>query len=157
MLYPTTAHLRDYLSWRQADTHINNLYNTAFWALVDRGGVSRRDAESSLRGTSSAQKNELLFSQFSINYNDDEPMFRKGSILIRSSANESSLVLESTANTGKFEPNQRNMCPRSEHNGTKRAARSIEILHEDIIGPKFWERHEDILAPPDAAPPRIKK
>lgn len=34
VLYPSDQNLRDYLSWRQADTHINNLYNTAFWGLV---------------------------------------------------------------------------------------------------------------------------
>jgi tRNA(His) guanylyltransferase len=37
VLYPTTENLRDYLNWRQADCHINNLYNTAFWALVQQG------------------------------------------------------------------------------------------------------------------------
>ena len=37
VLYPTDQALRDYLSWRQADTHINNQYNTCFWALVKDG------------------------------------------------------------------------------------------------------------------------
>lgn len=32
-----TQHVRDYISWRQADCHINNLYNTCFWALVGDG------------------------------------------------------------------------------------------------------------------------
>ena len=47
--YPTTENLRDYLSWRQADTHINNLYNTCFWNLVQKGGLSQEDAEKTLR------------------------------------------------------------------------------------------------------------
>uniref|UniRef100_A0AAG5DXE3 Probable tRNA(His) guanylyltransferase n=1 Tax=Anopheles atroparvus TaxID=41427 RepID=A0AAG5DXE3_ANOAO len=34
VLYPTDDNLRDYLSWRQADVHVNNLYNTTFWNLV---------------------------------------------------------------------------------------------------------------------------
>ena len=34
VLYPTDDNIRDYLCWRQADVHINNLYNTAFWSLV---------------------------------------------------------------------------------------------------------------------------
>src|SRR5258708_39591396 len=29
--------------------HINNLYNTAFWALVQRGGQTKKDAHESLR------------------------------------------------------------------------------------------------------------
>ena len=35
--YPTDQALRDYLSWRQADTHINCQYNTCYWALVGSG------------------------------------------------------------------------------------------------------------------------
>lgn len=35
--YPSFKTIRDYLSWRQADCHVNNLYNTAFWTLVERG------------------------------------------------------------------------------------------------------------------------
>lgn len=34
ILYPTDEDLISYLSWRQADAHINNLYNTTFWNLV---------------------------------------------------------------------------------------------------------------------------
>lgn len=40
VLYPTNENLRDYLSWRQADTHINNLYNTCFWTLIQKGGLT---------------------------------------------------------------------------------------------------------------------
>ena len=65
--YPTTRHLRDYLSWRQADVHVNNLYNTAFWALVMRGGMSNVQAEGRLKGTLAKDKHEILFSQFGIN------------------------------------------------------------------------------------------
>ena len=48
VVYPTVQNLRDYLSWRQVDCHINNLYNTTFWALVERGGMSPQDAEQEL-------------------------------------------------------------------------------------------------------------
>lgn len=37
MTFPNTKILRDYVSWRQADCHVNNLYNTCFWALVHSG------------------------------------------------------------------------------------------------------------------------
>lgn len=42
VVYPSDENLRDYLSWRQADVHINNLYNTVFWALVKKGKYDRR-------------------------------------------------------------------------------------------------------------------
>lgn len=40
VLYPTDKNLRDYLAWRQADVHVNNLYNTCFWNLVLKGKLT---------------------------------------------------------------------------------------------------------------------
>lgn len=40
ILYPSEQNLIDYLKWRQADVHINNLYNTTFWTLVLKGKLS---------------------------------------------------------------------------------------------------------------------
>ncbi len=48
---PPDATLRDYLSWRQADTHIKNQYNTCFWALVGAGRTPQEaQAELKVRG-----------------------------------------------------------------------------------------------------------
>ena len=47
--HPTTLNLRDYLSWRQADCHINCQYNACFWALVERGGLGRAEAAAELK------------------------------------------------------------------------------------------------------------
>lgn len=65
--YPAVSNLRDYMSWRQADCkqnliscvimkawlicilgHINNLYNTVFWALIQQGGLDNKEAEKTL-------------------------------------------------------------------------------------------------------------
>ena len=78
VLYPTLQNVKDYLSWRQADTHINNLYNTAFWTLVEKGKLSPQEAEARLSGTLSADKNEILFTEFGINYNDEPGEERGG-------------------------------------------------------------------------------
>uniref|UniRef100_A0A8C7KAG2 Probable tRNA(His) guanylyltransferase n=1 Tax=Oncorhynchus kisutch TaxID=8019 RepID=A0A8C7KAG2_ONCKI len=75
VLYPSNRNLRDYLSWRQADCHVNNLYNTVFWTLVQK-------ADSPLHRTLAADKNEILFSQFDINYNNEPLVHRKGTVLI---------------------------------------------------------------------------
>ncbi|TNY21215.1 tRNAHis guanylyltransferase [Rhodotorula diobovata] len=80
--YTNELEIQDYLRWRQVDTHINNMYNTVFWALVLQGGRTEQQAEQELRGTISSQKQEILFSQFGINYNTVDAMFRKGSIVI---------------------------------------------------------------------------
>jgi tRNA(His) guanylyltransferase len=46
--YPSDQNLKDYLNWRQADCHINNLYNTTFWALV-HDGLTETEAEDKLK------------------------------------------------------------------------------------------------------------
>ncbi|ORY14139.1 tRNAHis guanylyltransferase-domain-containing protein [Clohesyomyces aquaticus] len=81
--YPSDRNLRDYMSWRQVDCHINNLYNTTFWALVQKGGLDGRTAEQELAGTVSSDKNEILFSRFGINYNNEPEIFKKGSVMYR--------------------------------------------------------------------------
>lgn len=81
--YPKFKILRDYLSWRQVDCHINNLYNTTFWAIVLKGGLREREAEEALQGTTAADKNEILFSRFGINYNKEDEMFKKGTVIYR--------------------------------------------------------------------------
>ncbi len=81
--YPCDGNLRDYLSWRQADCHINNLYNTTFWNLVlnSKQPMTEQEAQLTLKGTDSGAKNEILFSQFGINYAKIDPIYRKGSIV----------------------------------------------------------------------------
>ncbi|KAH7086627.1 tRNAHis guanylyltransferase-domain-containing protein [Paraphoma chrysanthemicola] len=81
--YPSDFNLRDYMSWRQVDCHINNLYNTTFWTLVQQGGMGPREAEQRLSGTVSADKNEILFKEFGINYNNEPECFKKGTVLYR--------------------------------------------------------------------------
>jgi len=83
VLYPSYINLRDYFSWRQADCHINNLYNTCFWALVESGKYSKQQANELLKPTFSCDKNEILFKQFNINYNTLPKVFRKGTTLYR--------------------------------------------------------------------------
>lgn len=115
VLYPTDENLRDYLSWRQADAHVNNLYNTTFWNLV-ASGLSNNDAENQLKGTLAKHKNEILFTQFNINYNNEPVMFRKGTIL-----------MQKTIKVG--EKKQKFIVP----------------IFEDLIGDDFWLRHPEIL------------
>lgn len=118
VLYPTEQNLKDYLSWRQADVHINNLYNTAFWNLVLKGGLTNSEAEAELRGTLSADKNEILFNKFGINYNKISPMFRKGTILLRKKVDV---------------PN------------SKSVRQLIVPIFDDLIQEKFWKTHHELL------------
>lgn len=128
--YPSDSSLRDYLSWRQADCHINNQYNAAFWALVQRGGLSRDAAQARLAGSLAADKNELLFSEFGINYAHLPPLHRKGSILRRGRV---PVVLE-----GKTAPD--GVSP------VVRQRSTVLVEHVDLIGDAFWAEHPELLA-----------
>lgn len=96
--------------------HINNLYNTTFWSMVLKGGMRNQDAEQELKvkytdyslnllfnlygseflmlnvhqqGTVSSDKNEILFSRYGINYNNEPEIFKKGSVLFRDVSSKS--------------------------------------------------------------------
>ncbi len=69
------------------DCHINNLYNTTFWALVQLGNVSNEEAHKRLMKTFSKDKNEILFTQFNINYNFLPEIYKKGTTIYRCNFN----------------------------------------------------------------------
>lgn len=119
VLYPSDENLRDYLSWRQADTHINNQYNTVFWKLVLDGGRTNQEAEAELCGTFSSDKNEILFSSFGVNYNNLPQQYRKGTILVRKNVEVQSL--------------------------NNKRCQLIVPLFTDLIGEQFWTEHSEIL------------
>ncbi|CCE63580.1 hypothetical protein TPHA_0F00940 [Tetrapisispora phaffii CBS 4417] len=83
VVYPNLKTIKDYLSWRFVDTHINNLYNTAFWQLIQVCGLTAQESENKLAGTVSSEKQEILFTDCSINYNNEPDMFKKGSLITR--------------------------------------------------------------------------
>ncbi|KAJ2103379.1 tRNA-histidine guanylyltransferase 1-like, partial [Coemansia sp. RSA 922] len=125
VVYPSDRIMRDYLCWRQADCHINNMYNTCFWLLVNQGGMSQRDAEKRLNGTLSRDKHELLFSEFGVNYNHEQEIFKKGSVLLREQ-----VPIDVADKDG---------------NSIQRQKKVVQIQHCDIIGDAFWREHLEIL------------
>lgn len=134
VVYPSNQTLKDYLSWRQADCHINNLYNTVFWALVQQSGLTPVQAQARLQGTLAADKNEILFSEFNINYNNEPMMFRKGTVLIWQK------VDEVTTKEVKLPAEMEGMKMVVTRTRTKPVP-----LHCDIIGDAFWKEHPEIL------------
>ncbi|XP_034826728.2 probable tRNA(His) guanylyltransferase [Maniola hyperantus] len=119
VVYPSEENLIDYLKWRQADVHINNLYNTAFWTLVLQGNLSPAQAEKRLCGTVSADKNEILFKEFNINYNNEPEMYKKGTLLIRKTL--STEVLNKNISV-------------------------IVDVHSDMLKDIFWKDHSTLLS-----------
>lgn len=66
----------DYFSWRQADAARCALNGWCYWTLRN-AGRSRREATRALDGTTTADKNELLFSH-GINFNELPAWQRRG-------------------------------------------------------------------------------
>ncbi|KAH0833461.1 tRNAHis guanylyltransferase [Lanmaoa asiatica] len=95
-------------------------------------------------GTVSAQKHEILFQRFKINYNDISARFRKGSVVVREKADES----EDSRDTGDLpEPTttQANEVVRVSPKASKREKMTIEVLHCDIISDEFWAARSHLL------------
>lgn len=78
-----------------------------------------------LKGTLTDFKNELLFTQFGINYSDLPERFRKGSVVVR----EERAITSSNA--------------RGED--VTRSKRVPTVLHVDIIRDHFWNNRPGIL------------
>ncbi|KAI5990246.1 tRNAHis guanylyltransferase-domain-containing protein [Pisolithus albus] len=152
VLYPDERSVRDYFAWRQVDTHINNLYNTIFWALVQQGGKTAAEAHATLRGTASAAKHEMLFQQFNINYNDISDRYKRGSVLVRvvravphhPARPRDAPEIASKTSTGHTVTEQ--VSTDEPAGGKKRARAMVEVLHCDIVRDEFWKARSYILA-----------
>ncbi|ODA76130.1 hypothetical protein RJ55_08413 [Drechmeria coniospora] len=144
--YPSVQNLRDYLSWRQADCHINNLYNTTFWALIQLGGLDNKEAEKSLAGTLAADKNEILFSRFGTNYNNEPEMFRKGSVIFRdfelAEPDGHNVAQEMEDLAMPIEESK----SRADKERKRRTKARVVVEHLDIIKDDFWNRRPWILS-----------
>ena len=119
--YSTDTNLKDYISWRQVYCHINNLYNTAFWNLVKLGNLPPKQARLQLNHASTAQINEILFSQFDINYNTLPAMFRRGSLIIWQD------FISSSSPAKKHNENNENKNKSSLQNQTETQASSTKL------------------------------
>ena len=66
---PALCDVIDYLRWRNEDAHRNALNAHCYWALRARG-QSVEESTAALKGLSVADKNELLFREAGVNFND---------------------------------------------------------------------------------------
>jgi len=135
VLYPSDENLRDYLCWRQADCHINNLYNVCFWKMVQEKGLSPAQSQDRLKGTLSSDKNELLSSQFNVNYNSLPELYRKGTVIIRPRKHSDEVREREKTKLTDFTSHKKvDQC-------------STVVLHVDIMANDFWEKYPHILKP----------
>ncbi|KAI4734190.1 tRNAHis guanylyltransferase [Aureobasidium sp. EXF-12298] len=156
VLYPKQKILRDYLSWRQADCHVNNLYNTTFWNMVkgnpdtDTSAMSPTEAELALKGTFSKDKHEILFQKFKINYDKEDEIWKKGSVVYRKFEDKQTVEdptlekqpLQSKDDQEKKKPKSKTQLEKERKR--KQKARVV-VEHVDIIKDRFWHENPWIL------------
>ena len=85
--------------------------------MVQEKGLSNVEAEKTLQGTLAADKNEILFKEFNINYNEVPMIFRKGTILLKKQ-----ISLDE-----------------------KRKRKLVIPIHDDLIKNSFWNEHDELL------------
>ncbi|EMR80371.1 hypothetical protein ACHAQE_004378 [Botrytis cinerea] len=145
--YPSVQNLRDYMSWRQVDCHINNLYNTTFWTLIQKGGFDAKGAEKELAGSLAADKNEILFSRFGINYNNEPEIYKKGSVVFRDYELVEPGVPEAIDEDSAKTIEQKELSKTQEEKDRKRRAKArITVQHVDVIKDEFWQRRPWLLS-----------
>ena len=141
VLYPSFQNLRDYFSWRQADCHINNLYNTCFWGIIKTHSIDTVQAQERLKGTVSSDKHDILFSECGINYNNEEIIYRKGSVIIRRRRPPKSIETAQAQESDDKEPvdHAPGTIPKFSGRGKSKSS-TLTVEHIDIIGDAFWEK-----------------
>ena len=74
---PSAELVTDYFRWRSEDAHRNALNAHCYW-LLRKQGAGVKAATGRLEGMSVAQKNELLFREGGVNFNDLPAWQRRG-------------------------------------------------------------------------------
>ena len=90
----------------------------------------------SAQGTLSAQKHEILFSRFGINYNGIDALYRRGSILLRDAPDSevSLLAPEDPETEATGTPASRaRPAPKK-----RKAVLPLRMVHEDLLKDKWW-------------------
>jgi len=86
-------------------------------------------------GTLAADKNEILFSEFGINYNNEAEVYRKGTVLVQNPRTRKHTKREPTVAKGNAD---------GTHHQSK-DGQNVSELNCDIIGDQFWTEHPHVL------------
>lgn len=152
ILYPTADTLHDYLRWRQVDCHINHLYNLTYTHMRQRANQPTRQAvEAELARMDSARKNELLWTEFGINYSQQKAVHRKGSVIVweryskDDDDNTTDEVKQHEAQPDTTE--QQAAADTDVRSSPARQRRRCVVLHDDLITAPFFTLHPGIIPP----------
>jgi tRNA(His) guanylyltransferase len=126
--------------------------------MIQKGGLDATAAEAELQGTVSSDKNEILFSRYGINYNNEPELFKKGSVIFREYELESTEKIngnesEIAKQNSELEPSTEapeEAAVLSKTRGEKmrkaRAKARVVVEHIDIHKDEFWAKRPWILS-----------
>ncbi len=131
--------------------------------MVQLGKLTKEEAHKKLKGTFSKDKNEILYGQFNINYNNVDEIFKRGTIIFRKYSEKKAknekiipenekiipenemIINESQSITSLFD-NYFNLTDKLLLQDDKFSEylkifneKSIFLSHEDIIKEDFWK------------------
>ena len=122
--------------------------------MVNLGGMTPTVAEEALKGSVAADKNEILFSRFGINYNNEPEIFRKGGVVFREYAlvasarpsegsgkdNADAETLDEEEGEGATSGEKILSKTQMEKNRKLRQKAKVVVKHLDIIKDEFWDQ-----------------
>ena len=100
--------------------------------------MTNREAEERLKGTFANDKNEILFSQFSINYNNEPDQFKKGTTLYRK-------MVEIPLDSVMSEEEISKMSGRDKGRLKFKLRTVVDEFTGDIIQDDFWDSNPHLL------------
>jgi tRNA(His) guanylyltransferase len=126
--------------------------------MIQKGGLDTTAAEAELQGTVSSDKNEILFSRYGINYNNEPELFRKGSVVFREyelentekiHGNESKSVKQNLELEPSTEvPEEAAVLSKTQGEKMRKARAKARVVveHVDIHKDEFWAKRPWILS-----------
>lgn len=174
VMYPGTDEVYAYFCWRQADSGWPVTLDLTFSPrqqpvqhyILGIGATGRADDKRGAcyfasecdcefahsKGTLSGDKNEILFKTYGINYNELNPMFRKGSILLREAPTAAAPLERAETKDAGPVPNETDASPAASKKKTKApkpfdgTKGPVVKLHEDLITKTWWSQRSWLLA-----------
>ncbi|KAI9792622.1 MAG: tRNA-His guanylyltransferase [Candelina submexicana] len=165
VLYPSARNLRDYLNWRQVDCKVFTPVSSVTGrpgggsrgktAELKLGGLDAKEAEKELLGSHATDKNEILFSRFMINYNNEPEMYKKGSVVFRDykvveadpmPPKMTKEIMDQDEDVDQIGVELEKSKTQQEKDRKRRAKARITVQYVDIIKDEFWERRPWLLS-----------
>lgn len=107
-------------------------------------GLTSSEAQQRVNTLSKGDKNELLFSEFSINYNNLPPMHRKGTVIVWEVADGQACQMSDVSSSLCESGQHSDEVDQSRHSSAAKKRRTLAVLHVDM-NDTFWLERPHLL------------